>query len=89
VKKEENPAKEALDGGALAQLLSSPGGGKAGTVLLAFGIPGNDGHSTQDGVDPADKLQAEVTSIETGELGQGRRQRRDRRGARRGWMRCR
>jgi len=35
VKKEEDTAKEAFDGGALAQFFGCPGGRQAGAVLLS------------------------------------------------------
>ncbi len=52
MKKEENPAKEALDGNALAQLLSGPGGRQAGAIFLTFGVPGGDGDGVQSSPHP-------------------------------------
>jgi hypothetical protein len=46
MKEEKNAAKEAFDGTPLAQFLFGPGWRQAGTVLLAFGIPRNDGNSS-------------------------------------------
>lgn len=56
MKKEENPAKEAFDGAAFAQFLCGPGGRQAGAVLLALGVPGDNGDCSQRGMNPVDEL---------------------------------
>ena len=51
MKKEEDTAKEAFDGGALAQFFGCPGGRQAGAVLLSFGVPGDNRHGSQSGME--------------------------------------
>ncbi len=65
MKEEEDTAKEALDGGALAEFLFSPGGWQAGAVLLALGIPG-DGRDCMEGrMDLGDEAQAPISGVQT------------------------
>ncbi len=63
-KEQEDAAKEAFDGGALAQFFLGPGRWQAGAVLLAFGVPGDNGHGSQRGMDPADQLQSPIACIQ-------------------------
>src|SRR5262245_26267116 len=60
----EDAAEDALDGGALAKLVGRPGGRQTGTVLLPFGIPGNDRDRPERRVDPCDEVQAPLAGIE-------------------------
>src|SRR5205823_5111298 len=64
VKEEKDAAKEAFNGGALAEFLFGPGGRQARALLLPFGIPGNDGDRAQDVVDPVDETQAPIGRIQ-------------------------
>jgi hypothetical protein len=64
VKEQEDAAKEAFDGTALAEFLFGPGGRQAGTVLLPLGGPGDDGGGMQSGVDPGDEAQAPLGSVQ-------------------------
>ena len=65
MKEEEDPAKEAFNAAAFAQLVSCPGGWQARAVLLAFGIARDDGDGTQGRVDPGDEAQAPIACIQT------------------------
>ncbi len=60
---EEDTAKEALTAAALAEFVFGLGGGQAGAVLGALGIPGHHGGGPQGGVDPVDKGRAPVVNI--------------------------
>jgi hypothetical protein len=60
VKKEEDAAKEALDGTALAEFFFGPGWWQAGAVLVAFGIPGDDRDSVEARMDPSNEAQAPI-----------------------------
>src|SRR5260221_12213524 len=48
----EDAAKEALDGAALAQLVSGPGGWQAGAIRLPLGISGDECDGAEQGVGP-------------------------------------
>ena len=63
-KKEEDAAKEAFDGSALPQFFLGPGWWQARAVLLAFGVPGENGSGSQRGMDPADQLQSPLARIQ-------------------------
>jgi len=65
MKEKKNAAKEAFNGAALAQFLSRPGGRQTGAVFLTFGVPRNDGHRTQDTVNPANETQTPIGGIQT------------------------
>lgn len=54
MEEQEDATKEALNCGALTQLHSSPGGKEAAAVSLPLGIAGDDGHRSQDGVNPGE-----------------------------------
>src|SRR5579863_3932586 len=64
MKEEKEAAKEAFDGTALAQLLLRPGRRQAGAVLLTFGVPRDDRCGVQSAMDPGDKLEAPIASIQ-------------------------
>ena len=64
MKEEENATKEAFNGTAFAQFLFGPGRWQTGAILLALGIPGDDGDGSQRGVDPVDELQAPLACIQ-------------------------
>jgi hypothetical protein len=63
MKKEEDAAKEAFDGGAFAEFLFGPSGRQARAVLLSLGVPGNDGDGMKVGMDPSDEAQAPIGGI--------------------------
>ena len=69
MKEEENASEEALDAAALVQFLFGPGRRQTGAVVLAFGIPRNDGNGTQDGVDPHNQAQPPIGRIQTDDTG--------------------
>jgi hypothetical protein len=54
----KHPANEALNAGALAQLVGSLGGWEAIAPLLPLGVPGNNSHRSQRSMDPGDQLEA-------------------------------
>ncbi len=60
----QDPAEEALNAGAFAQLLGGPGGRQPVSLLLPFGVPGNHRVSAQDGVDPGNQLETPVARIQ-------------------------
>ena len=64
MKEEEDTAKEAFNRTAFAQFLFGPGGWQTGAVLLSLGIPRNDRHGSQRGVDPVDELKAPIGGIQ-------------------------
>jgi len=64
MKEQQDAAKEALDAAAFAQFLFRPSRREAGAVLLAFGVPRHDGHSSERGVDPADEAQPPIGGIQ-------------------------
>jgi len=64
VKKEKDAAKEAFNGGTLAEFLLGPGGSQAGALLLPLGIPGNNGDYTEHAGDAADETQAAIGCIQ-------------------------
>jgi hypothetical protein len=64
MKEEEDTTKEAFNRTALAQFLFRPSGWQAGTVLLSFGVPGDDGAGVQRGMDPGDEAQAPIGGIQ-------------------------
>jgi|GEM_PF-2911480 len=64
MKEQEDAAKEALDAAAFAQFRFGPSGRQAGAILLAFGIPGHDGHGSQHAVDPTDEAQPPIGGIQ-------------------------
>lgn len=57
-KEEKDPAKETLDGTALAEFFTGPGGRQTRAIFLVFGIPRDDGHYPQHRVNPSDKAQS-------------------------------
>src|SRR6266567_2015434 len=63
-KEEEDAAKEAFNGTAFAQFRFRPRWRQARAVLLSLGIPGNNGDSSQRGMDPMDELQAPIARIQ-------------------------
>src|SRR5260370_19979637 len=65
VKEEKHAAKEAFNGTAFAQFFFGPGGRQTGAIFLAFGVPRNDRHRTQDPVNPGDETQAPISGIQT------------------------
>ncbi len=65
MKEEEDAAKEAFDATTFAQFLFGPSGRQTGAILLPLGVPGDDGHSTQGGMDPGDEAQPPIGSIQT------------------------
>ena len=65
VKEQENAAKEAFDGTALAQFGFGPGGRQAGAILLTFRIPGDDGGGMESLMDPGNEAQAPVGGVQT------------------------
>ena len=64
MKEEEDPPKEAFDGGAFAQFLFGPGRRQAGAVLLALGIPGDDCNRMESHVDPSNEAQAPISGVQ-------------------------
>jgi hypothetical protein len=63
VKKEKDAAKEAFNGGPLAEFLLGPGGRQAEALLLPLGIPGNNRNCAEDAVGPVDETQAPIGRI--------------------------
>jgi hypothetical protein len=68
-KKEKNATKEAFNAATFAQFLFGPGGRQAGTVLLASGIPRNNGHGSQNGMNPGNQTQAPISGIQADDTG--------------------
>src|SRR5436305_11559121 len=64
MKKEEDAAKEAFDGGAFAEFLFGPRRWQARAILLALGVPGNDSDGVQSSMDPADEAQAPIGGVQ-------------------------
>ena len=64
MKEQEDAAKEAFDGTALAEFFFGPGGWQARAVLLPLGIPGNDGDRVQGDVNPGDESQAPIGGVQ-------------------------
>ena len=64
MKEEKDTAKEAFDAAAFAQFRFRPGGRQAKAIFLAFGVPGDDSHGSQRGMDPADEAQPPLGSIQ-------------------------
>ena len=64
MKKEEDAAKEAFDGGTFAQFLFGPRGWQARAVLLVLGVPGHDHHGMQGSMDSGDEPQAPIGGIQ-------------------------
>jgi hypothetical protein len=62
-KKEKNPSKEALDAAAFAQFVFGPGGRQAEAIFLASGIPRNNGHGSQNAMNPGNEAQAPIGCI--------------------------
>ena len=69
MKEQKDSTEEAFDAGAFAQLLSRPGGRKAGAVFLSFGVPGKNRHGSKDLMDPSDETQAPIARIQTDDQG--------------------
>ncbi len=64
MKEKKNAAKETFNGTAFAQLFAClQVGGKQERLRCAFGVPGNDCHCAQDGMNPGDELQPPVGGI--------------------------
>jgi hypothetical protein len=64
VEEQEDAAKEAFDGTALAEFLFGPGGRQARAVLLPFGVPGNDRDCMEGSVDPGDEAQSPIGGVQ-------------------------
>jgi hypothetical protein len=64
MEEEKNAAKEALDATAFAQLLFGPSGRQTRAFFLAFGIPGDHGNRSQNRVNPGNKAQTPIGSIQ-------------------------
>jgi hypothetical protein len=60
----EDAAEEALNAGTFAEFRGGLGGWQTGAVLLAFGVPGDDGDRAQYGVDPVNQVQSPVARIQ-------------------------
>jgi hypothetical protein len=56
MKKEENAAKEALDGTSFAQFFSGPSWRQAGAVLLVLGVPCHDNYGPKDAMNPSNQI---------------------------------
>jgi hypothetical protein len=69
MKEEKNATKEAFDTAAFAQFFPGPSWRQAGTVLLVFGIPRNDGDSTKNGVNPGNETQTPICSVQANDTG--------------------
>jgi len=68
MEEEEDAAKKAFNGTAFAQFVFRPRRRQARAVLLALGIPGNDGDSSQGGMDPVNELKAPVAGIQANDM---------------------
>src|SRR5260221_12405799 len=61
---DQDPAEEAFNGCALAQLLGGPGRRQSVALLLSLWVPRNDSSGVQGGMYPGDELEAPITSIQ-------------------------
>ncbi len=66
---QEDTPEEALDAGALAEFVLRPGGWETGAVFEVFGVEGDDGGGTNDGVDPGDERRPPVGGVEADDAG--------------------
>ena len=62
-KEEKHTPKEAFDAAAFAQFFLGPSRRQAGTVFPASRIPGNDGYSPNNAMNPSNEAQAPIGSI--------------------------
>ena len=61
---DQDPAEEAFNGRALAQLLGGPGRRQSVVLLLSLWVPRDDSSGVQGGMYPGDELEAPITSIQ-------------------------